>query len=106
MKNIKEFCMEHKGKIVFGCCMVGSAVIGALLCKANTKEAVDPYAGKSVLSWKENGGFITLETAKEVLDLNANSTESFAIIKESSGSDVYNCVLISGNVITDKPEEA
>jgi hypothetical protein len=109
MKSIKTFCKEHKNKIVFVGCMIGSAVIGALVYKQvnPVEEVVDPYAGKNVLSWKQINGFMNLEQAQEILDLNVGNNESYAILKEGRlDKDVYNCILISDNVITDKPEEA
>lgn len=107
MKNIKTFYKEHKTKIIVGCCMIGSAVVGALAYKSTIKEVESPYQGKSVISWVENGGFINLEKVKEVLDLNVNNNESFAIYKEGVNSDEYGCILLSDNVlIPNKSEEA
>lgn len=107
MKNIKTFYKEHKAKIIVGCCMIGSAVVGALVYKSTIKEAVDPYQGKSVISWVENGGYIGLEEVKEVLDLNANNNASFAIFKEGVNSDDYGCILLNDDVvIPERSEEA
>jgi len=107
MKDIKIFCKEHKQKIIFVSCIVGAAVTGAIIHALISKDKlVNEFAGKSVISWVENGGFINLEEVKEILDLNANNKESFAIFREGLNSDTYSCILISDNVITDKPEKA
>jgi hypothetical protein len=108
MKNIKEFCKEHKNKIVFVGCMIGSAVIGALVYRQlnPVEETVDPYEDKYVLSWIPTEKFINLERAKEILDLNANNNETLAIFKEGVNADDYTCVLFSDNVITDTSEKA
>ena len=107
MKNIKTLYKENKDKIIFAGCVVGVAVIGALTYKElNTKEVVNPFAGKDVISWIPNDKFMNLGRVKEILDLNANNHESFAIFREGVNSDDYGCILISDNVVTDKPEEA
>ena len=108
MKNIKEFCKEHKNKIVFVGCMIGSAVIGTLVYKQlnPVEEVVDPYKGQNVISWTPFEGSINLEEVKNVLDLNANNNESFAIYKDGVNSDEYGCILLSDNVIGSKSEEA
>lgn len=107
MKSIKTFCKENKNKIIFVGVMLGSAVIGALAYKqTKVKEVSDPYAGQNVISWTPEDKFMNLERVKEILDLNANNTEQFAIFREGTELDSYGCVLLSGNVITEKPEEA
>jgi len=107
MKNIKTFCKENKDKIVTVGCVIGVAVIGALVYeRANTKPVKNPYAGKATISWTPGPEIMNLERVKEVLDLNANNNEQFAIFKEGIKPDDYTCILISKEVITDKSEEA
>lgn len=107
MKNIKTFYKENKQKIVVGSYIVGAAVIGALAYALSEATKVDNYyKSRDVISWEPKGRFINLEQVKNVLDLNADNSESFAIFREGSESDAYSCILISDNVITDKSEKA
>jgi len=108
MKSIKEFCKEHKTKIVFVGCMIGSAVIGALVYKkANPVEEVgDPYNGKGKSDWEPASDLMTLEEVKELLDLNKDNNEQFIIFKEGANSDDYSCLPISDNVSISKSEKA
>ena len=107
MKSMKEFCKDHKNKFIVAGYVVSVAIIGALVYKqSTTKEVISPYEGMNVLSWIPTTAFMDLERVKEILDLNANNVESFAIFKEGIDPDVYNCILISDNVIIRKSEEA
>ena len=102
MKDIKTFCKDHKRKLGFVGCVIGIAVAGVLMHKVANKEDVSEYAGQNVISWIPTDRFMDLERVKEVLDLNADNNESFAIFKEGLNKDDYACILISDNVITDK----
>jgi len=103
MKNIKEFCKKHKKKILFTGCIVGAAIIGGVVRgKFVNKEVMDLSGGKCGITWKPVGTFMDLEKVKEILDLNANNSEMFAIIKENGTPNDYSCVLLSNEVILNK----
>jgi len=108
MKNIKTLYKDHKQKIILGSKIVGVAVIGAIAYTLGSKRKVeDLHEGKDMLWWTPTNNFINLEKVKEVLDLNANNSESFAIFRNGELEiDRYACILISDNVITDKSGEA
>ena len=103
MKDIKIFCKDHKQKIVFAGCIIGAAVVGALVCKSVIEKRLIDLSGKEIISWTPTKKFITLERAKELLDLNEHNPESLAIFKDGkTGMDNYTCILLSANVIKDK----
>jgi len=101
MKRVKEFCKNHKKElVVIGGVIVG-AVVGAIIYKHLGTKSVD-YAGKNVISWTPGNTFINLERVKEILDLNANNSEMFAIFREGPDPNAYACVLLSENVVVSK----
>ena len=101
MKNIKEFCKKHKKEIIFTSCLVGAVVIGVLV-KGQHKKKLIELAGKNVITWTPGNSFINLEKVKEILDLNANNSELFAIFREGPDPNAYVCILLSDNVLTSK----
>ena len=102
MKSIKVLYQENKQKIKVIGCIAGVAVIGTIAYKLTKKFVVIDGSTHNIISWKPRGGFMTLERAKEVLDLNEGNVEAFAIVKEGVDKDTYSCVLLSANVITGK----
>lgn len=102
MEKIKGFWKKHKKKIlIVGGTLIVGGVLGSVIKNRVIKN--DSYLiGKenTVVYWKPNGSFINLETAKEILDLNANNNESFALFREGLNSDNYTLVLLSDNVVT------
>jgi len=107
MKDIKTFCKENKNKLISVGCIVGVAIIGAVIyTKTDKEEVVNPYAGKDVISWTPEDKFMNLERVKEIIDLNANNSESYAIFKEGVNTDEYSCISLSDGLITEKSEEA
>jgi phage host-nuclease inhibitor protein Gam len=102
MKNIKQFCKEHKKELILTGVVVGAVVTG-LLVKGRSKKNLIDVTGKNAITWVPGPGFMNLERVKEILDLNANNTESFAIFREPGNAmDQYTCVLLSDNVVLNK----
>lgn len=102
MKSIKTLYEENKEKIKVLGCVVGVAVISTVAYKLNKRFVVVDRNVYSSLVWKPCGTFMNLERAKEILDLNADNTERFAIFKNGIKPDDYSCIIVSGNVLTHK----
>jgi hypothetical protein len=98
MSNVKEFCKKHKkGIILTG--VVAGVVIGAIAKTKFNKRFID-VAGKNWITWKSgNTGYMDLERVKEILDLNANNSEPFAIFRAPSGPTDYTCIQLSENLV-------
>ena len=102
MKNINEFCKDHKKEIVVTGLIIGGVVISALITKRIfTKNLID-LTGKDVISWTPNDKFMNLERVKEILDLNADNTSKFAIFREGLEPNQYAVILLDDNVIVSK----
>lgn len=99
--KVKEIWNKHKKKIIIIGGLGVAVVIGALV-KGRIDDAGKTWldvTGKDTISWvPKKNGYITLERANEILDLNSNNTESLAIFKEGLN---YSCILLSDNVVTE-----
>jgi preprotein translocase subunit SecF len=102
MKSIKQFCKDHKTKIIVTTCLVAGAVIGAVVANKIGSSKVVDYAGKNVISWKPEGKFVTLEKVKTILDFNEHNSSSFAIFREGVDPKAYTCILLSDDVVLPK----
>lgn len=103
MNKLKTFYKNNKQKIIIGSYVVGGSIIGMLTYKlVRLSKVEDPYEGKDVISWTQTNNFINIDKVKEILDLNASNSESFAIFRDGSNSEDYTCLLISNNVVTEK----
>jgi hypothetical protein len=103
IKEVKNFCKKYKKElIVGGLIIVGGGVIGSIAQQIiSKKKGFTVPDGMTTIYWKPNNSFINLEKVKEVLDLNVNNNESFAIFREGPNSEAYTLVLLSDNVVTD-----
>jgi hypothetical protein len=102
--EIKEFWKKHKKKIIFVGCLAGAVTYGVLVSRqlGMEKRKFAHLTGKTVLSWVQPEGFMNLERVKEILDLNAETSSSFAILKEGPDPNAYIAILISDNVLLNK----
>lgn len=55
--------------------------------------------GKAIISWTPNDSVMNLERVKEILDLNANNSSSFAIFRKGPRPEDYVCILLSDDVV-------
>ena len=105
MNNIQKFYNEHRAEIVIVGTLVGAAVIGGVLTKSHIKKSfvLVPKA-KSIISWTPTeGGFMDFERAKEILELNKDSKNLFAMVKEGSiGKDIYQLIGLNGSKVITK----
>lgn len=96
MKKIKCFVEEHKVEIiVIG--LTGVAVGAGFVLGRNSKRFVDPYLGKAVLSWVPKEKFISLEEAKQVLDLNGMGEGIYALVQEAP--DVFSWIVCNDKFV-------
>jgi len=96
MKKIKAWVEEHKGEIIIYT-VIGTAVVAGFTIGRMSKQFVDPYAGKTVLSWIPHGKFISLEEAKKVLDLNGMGEGIYALVQEAP--DVFSWIVCNDKFI-------
>ncbi|MDF2800204.1 MAG: hypothetical protein K0S61_107 [Anaerocolumna sp.] len=83
MSKIKKFIKENKNEIILGSIIGG--LIGAVYLTNRYYNKNFHLIPKELdaISWRPDRSFISLESAKKALDLNANNDEaSFAIIKD------------------------
>ena len=102
MKSIKEFYKKYKEPILLTGCLVGAAVIAVALTNSHVAKKLSIIEGLNVLKWKPTDTFMNLERAKEILDLNANNSERFAIFRDGTIPEDYVCITISDNVVFSK----
>lgn len=99
MKNVKQFCKEHKKGLIFAGCVIGAAVIGGVITNNHLRKKLLDTTGKSVIYWVEhNKSRINLVDAKVLLEAQADTDALYALIKE--GADVYNIVQLNGTKLT------
>jgi hypothetical protein len=104
-EKIKKFWKEHKEEILIGTTIIGGTVVGVILtkklykaCRMNILKELN-LEGKSTISWTPRDSFMNLERVKEILDLNANNSSSFAIFREGPKPEDYVCILLSKDVV-------
>lgn len=104
MKNIKQFCKEHKTLLIGGGLIIGGTIISLLALKKTLKlnEAFADLAGQNVISWKPPTNCTTLERVNEVLELNKNNNSCFAIFREGPNPLDYAVILMSDDVLLPK----
>lgn len=103
MKSVKEFYKKYREPILITGCVVCTAVAAVILTKAHVIGKIERLdRGKSILKWRSPGEFMNLERVKEILDLNANNTEKFAIFREGPNPEDYICILVDKNVVFNK----
>lgn len=99
MKNIKQIWKDHKTEIVIGGLLLTGVIISIVVAsKIGTKNVMD-LPRKNVISWTPDDKFMNLERVKELLDLNANNSESFAIFREGLISTDYSFITLSDNIV-------
>jgi hypothetical protein len=91
---MKNFLNKHKKTIGIIGAVTGTLVLGIVIGR---RYELAKYVGKSVLSWKPNGSYITLEKAIEVLELNKDADTCFAILKD--GKDISGIILNNSKVL-------
>ena len=109
MKNIKQIWNDHKLGIVAGIGIVTSVIIGIIAVAVISKQEYNNETkrlteGKNVISWEPNDNVIDLERVKELLDLNADNNETFAIFREGPNPKDYVYLTLSDNVVTEAIE--
>ena len=103
MTSIKEFYKKYREPILITGCVVCTAVAAVILTKAHVIGKIERLdRGKSILKWGTPDSFMSLERSKEILDLNANNSERFAIFRDGSIPEDYVCITISDNVVFSK----
>jgi len=81
MKKIKEFIKKHP-YITAATCLVGGTLAGYLIAKKTTSKNLVDMTDKSYIYWEgPTVGSMTIETAKQVLDMNNGIDTRFAILK-------------------------
>lgn len=98
MEKLKKFCKDHKKELIVAGCVVGAIAIG-LMTKGKGKRELLDVTGQNYLTWRPGNYYMNLERVKEILDLNANNSEHFAIIRGYKNPDVYKCIMITENVV-------
>ena len=104
-EKVKKFWEDHKWEVISVTLIVGGAVVGTLAAKSIYKECTKKVLkdlnleGKAIISWTPNDSFMNLERVKEILDLNANNSSSFAIFREGPRPEDYACILLSNDVV-------
>ena len=86
MKNIKKFLKENKTEIALGC-IIGGGIAAAFIISRNHyhKNFQLIPKGLDIITWKNHNRFITLDKAKELIDLNATDIAAkFAIMKQGN----------------------
>ena len=97
MKKIKEFIKKHP-YITAATCLVGGTLAGYLIAKKTASPNLVDMTNKSYIYWEgPTVGTMTLETAKQVLDMNNGVDTRFAILK--GGPTDYAAIQFDDNMM-------
>lgn len=95
-EKIKKVWAEHKKEIIIGAVIVGGVATVLITKKATITGGMEKMKGWKYIAWEPQPekGFMTLERAKEILDLNANNAAKFAIFREGPNPAEYVCIML------------
>lgn len=99
----KKFVKEHKVEIIVGgCILAAGVVIGAKLNAKMNAEVIT--LGKKIqfknwMWWDPQGGSITLDQVKNLMDANVDSGAAYGIIRQEINPTEYIFIKMDENLI-------
>ena len=99
----KKYVKKHKTELIIGGCIaIAGVLVGMKFHGALNGRVIaigESLRGKEWISWTPGAGSRTLDSVKEILDLNADNNAMYAIFREGLEPDSYICILMDDKFV-------